>query len=82
MDQENRIYVSKVISIQHYHGNIMHSNHGNGTQQDKDFTVFKKHRANDRLLRSMVKVKSSVTKQCYALMRYNIYIMSYALIIS
>ena len=31
------------IRIQLYHGNIIDSNHGNGTQPNKDFKVFKKH---------------------------------------
>ena len=32
--------------MQYYHGNIMDSNHGNGTQPIKDFIVIKKHRLN------------------------------------
>ena len=47
MDQEDKIYVSKIINIQNYHVNIIHSNHGNGTQPNKDFEVYKKHRVND-----------------------------------
>ena len=49
-----------MISIQDYydnHGNIIHGNHGNGTQSNKDYEVFKKHRVNDQfftLLSSMV----------------------------
>ena len=42
MDQEDMIYTSKGISIQHYdgnHGNIKHSNHGNGTQRNNDHLV-------------------------------------------
>jgi len=35
------IYTSKVISI-HYHGNIIDSNHGNGTQPNKDFKTLLK----------------------------------------
>ena len=35
------IDASKVIGIQHYHGNIKHSNHGSGTQPNKNFKVFK-----------------------------------------
>ena len=31
--------VGMVISIQHYHGNSIDSNHGNGTQLNKDFNV-------------------------------------------
>ena len=57
MDQEDRIYASKVISIENYHGNhvnVLHSNYGNGTQPNKDFKVFKRHRVNDLLLLSMV----------------------------
>ena len=53
MDQEDRIYVSKVIGMQHYHDNrdnIIDSNHGTGTKQNKDFEFFKKHRDNDFLL--------------------------------
>ena len=50
MNQEDRIYASKVISIQDHHGNIIHNNHGNGTQRNKDFKVFEKHRVNDHLL--------------------------------
>jgi len=50
MDQGNRIYTSKVLSIQHYHGNIIHTNHGNGTQQNKDFKIFKNPLVNDHLL--------------------------------
>ena len=53
MNQENRIFTSEVISIQHYHGNIIYSNHGNGTQQNKDFKVFKMDRVNDLILLSM-----------------------------
>jgi len=41
MDQEDMIYTSKVISI-HYHGNIIDSNHGNGTQPNKDFKTLLK----------------------------------------
>ena len=37
MDQDDRIYTSKVISIQHYDGKIINSNHGNGTQPNKNF---------------------------------------------
>ena len=42
------IYASKVIGIQYYHGNsiIIHSNHINGTQPNKNLKVFKKHRVN------------------------------------
>ena len=50
MGQEDRIYASKVIRKQHYHGNIIHSNHGNGTQPNKDFKVFKTHRVNHYIL--------------------------------
>ena len=53
MDQEDRIYISKVISIQNYngnHSNIIHSNHGNGTQPHKQFKVFEKHRVNNQIL--------------------------------
>ena len=50
MDQEGRIQTSKVIYIKHYHGNIKYSNHGNGTQPNKYFKTFKKHRINDHLL--------------------------------
>ena len=42
MDQEDRIYTLKLINVQHYRGNIIHSNHGNGTQPNKDVKVFKK----------------------------------------
>ena len=45
-----QIYTSTVISIQHYHGKIIDSNHDNGTQPNKHFKVFKKHRVNDQLL--------------------------------
>jgi len=41
MYQEDMIYTSKVISI-HYHGNIIDSNHGNGTQPNKDFKTLLK----------------------------------------
>ena len=52
MDQEDRIYASKMISIQHYHGNIIHTNHGNWIEPNKDF---KKHRMkNLSILLSMV----------------------------
>ena len=47
MDQEERIYALQVISMQHYHGNIILSNHGKGNQPNKDLKVFKKHRVND-----------------------------------
>ena len=50
MDQEDRIYASKMISKQHNHGNIIHINHGNGIQPNKNFKVFKKHRVNGHLL--------------------------------
>jgi len=43
MDQEDRIYTLNVLSI-HYHGNIIHCKHGNGTQPNKHFIVVKKHR--------------------------------------
>ena len=33
-----------------YHGNIMYGNHGNGTQPNNDFKVFKKHRVNEHLI--------------------------------
>ena len=49
-DQEVRIYASKVMSIQHYHGIIIDSNHGNGTQPIIDFKVFEKHRINDHII--------------------------------
>ena len=50
MNQENRIYTSKLISIKQYPGNIKDSNHGNGTQPNKDFKVFKTHQVNDQLI--------------------------------
>ena len=56
MDLDDRIYTPKVISIQHYHGNIIHSNHGDGIQPNKGF---KKHRLNDNvytILFSMVEI--------------------------
>ena len=56
-----------MISIQHYHdkhGNIIHSNHGNGTQPNKDFIVFTKHQVNDYLLLSMA-MDESRSPQCY-----------------
>ena len=37
------------MSIKHYHDNIIDSNHGNGTQLNQYFKVFKKHRVNDRV---------------------------------
>ena len=71
MDQENRIYTSKGVNIQHYygnHGNIMHSNHDNNpakslslTQPENYFKFFEKHRVKGHLftlLLSMVETKS------------------------
>ena len=49
MNKEGRKYTSKVINIQHNHGNIIHNNHGDGTQPTKDLEDFKKHRVNERL---------------------------------
>ena len=64
MDLDYMVYTSKKISIHYHcnHGNVIDSNHGNGTQPNKDFEVFKKHRANDHLLTlllSMVKVNGN-----------------------
>ena len=42
MNQEDRIYTSKVICIQHYHGNIIDSNHGNRNQPNKDLEILQK----------------------------------------
>ena len=50
MDQDDRIYTSKVISMQHYHGNIIASNRGNGTQPNTDFKVFKNHLMKNHLV--------------------------------
>ena len=49
MDQENWIYASEVISIQHYHGNTIDGNHGSGSHPDEDIKVFNKHRVGDHL---------------------------------
>ena len=38
-----------MISIQHYRGNIIHSIYGDGTQPNKDFKIFKRHRVNDHV---------------------------------
>ena len=43
MDQNDRIYKSKVISIQHYygnHGNTIDGNHGSGSHPDEDIEVY------------------------------------------
>ena len=53
MDQEDRIYASEMISMQHY---IIDSNHGNETQPNKDFKVFKTHPANDRLITLTIRI--------------------------
>ena len=53
MDQEDRIYTSEMISMQHY---IIDSNHGNETQPNKDFKVFKTHPANDRLITLTIRI--------------------------
>ena len=66
MDQEDRIYTTKVISLQHYHGNhgnIIHSNH---YQPNKDFKVFKKSRVNNHLLTLLL---SMVQVMVYAFFR-------------
>ena len=72
MDQEDRIYTSKGINLQHYHGNhgnIMHSNHGNEpakskslTQPNDDFEVFKKHRVNSHLLSHLLSIPMYLEK--------------------
>ena len=62
MDQEDRNYTSKVISIQHYHGSIIDGNHGNGTQPNK---VFEKHRLNDQLYTILLfMIKSDRETKC------------------
>ena len=38
----------------HHHGNVEDSNHDDGTQLNKDFKVFKKHRANDLITMNMM----------------------------
>ena len=58
MDQADRIFTSKMISIQHYHGNIKHSNHGNGSTPNK---VFKKHRGNDNLPTLLLSMEDVIT---------------------
>ena len=60
MDQEDRIYTSKVIIIHHYHGNHcnnMDSDHGNRIQPNRDFKVLKKHRVNDHLLTLLLSIQ-------------------------
>ena len=64
MDPEDRIYTSKVIGLQHYRGNIIPSNHGNVTQPNKDFKIFKNHRVNDHLITLLVSMMYNVHTSC------------------
>ena len=53
MDQEDRIYASKVICIQYFygnHGNTIDINHGSGSHPNEDIKVFKKYRLSDHIL--------------------------------
>ena len=67
MDQNDRIYKSKVIGIQHYygnHGNTIDGNQGSGSHPDEDIKVFNKHRVSDHLytiLLSMVTTKQGAS---------------------
>ena len=57
------ILILKMISIQHHHGNITHSNHGNWTQPNKDFNILKKHRVNDHFILSMGEPRQEFTRK-------------------
>ena len=48
-----------MISIQNYNGNIIDLNHGNGTQPNKVFKIFRKHRVNYHILTFLLSVNSS-----------------------
>ena len=69
MDEQDRIYALKVISKQHNHGNIIDSNHGNGTQPHKDFEVFKKHRVNDHLLILLLSLGTAIIENLTSAVR-------------
>ena len=49
MDQEDRVYTSKVICIQHYYGNIMDGNHGSGSHPNEDIKVLNEHQVSYHL---------------------------------
>ena len=52
-----------MISIQHYYGNIIDSNHGNETQPNKYFKVFKNHRVNEHILTLILSMKEDDVKK-------------------
>ena len=52
MDQEVSIYVSKLISIQHYYGshdNTLDGNHSSGSHPNEEIKVFNNHQVGDHL---------------------------------
>ena len=55
------MYTSKVISIQHYHCNIIDGNHGNGTQPNNYIKIFKKHRVNGPLITLLSSMYASIS---------------------